>query len=493
MRVVIGGISHETSTFTPVQTTWESYHERFYLQGVDIITTFEGTNTPLGGFIDAGRENGIELLPTVFAEPHPSGPTPRPIFDDILQQLLTGIDAAGSIDGILLELHGSMVVGDLDGPDGLDDPEGFLLAALRNQVGPTVPILAQLDIHANISPQMVETADVLIGRETYPEIDMAERGRECVTVLRRIWHEGLRPTMALYQIPMIWGLRQATAHPPMREAINRLHELESRPGVVCASIAVCYFLADVPHMGSSVYVVTDNDAALAQTLARELGEWCFARRAAWHYELPTTHEALKLAEAAGDYPVIFADSRDNPGGGGPGDSTGLLRTFIEAGLQEACVLYIVDPEVIAACHAAGVGRTLTMPVGGKSSPLQGEPLMMTFEVTALSGPEGRFRYDGPMYAGLEGKMGPSAAIRQGGVHVILVTIREQPFDTAFARSLGIDPRQMRYIGVKSTAHFRAGFEPWAGAIYLVSESSVHNLGHLPFKRLGRKVYPLDDI
>ncbi|MCA9986978.1 MAG: M81 family metallopeptidase [Anaerolineales bacterium] len=491
MRVVIGGISHETSTFTPVQTDWDSYHERFYLHGQAIIDTFTGTNTPLGGFIEAGTRYGLELIPTVFAEPHPSGPTPRPIFDHILGELLDGIRAAGPIDGVLLELHGSMVVGDLDGPDGLADPEGFLLGAIRELVGPDVPILAQLDIHSNVGQAMVAAADVLIGRETYPEIDMAERGRECVEVLVRMLRDSLKPTMALYQIPMIWGMHQVTAHEPMRTAIRKLHELEAQPGVVCASIAVCYFLADVPEMGSSVYVVTDDDPALAERLARELGEWCFARRADWHYELPSTAEALRRAEMNGNYPAIFADSRDNTGGGGPGDSTGLLRTFLEAGLTDACVLYMVDPEVITACHEAGPGATLTMPVGGKSSPLQGEPVMMTFTVVAVS--DGRFQYDGPMYEGLEGKMGPSAYIRQGGLHVILATVGEQPYDTAFARSLGLDVKAMRYIGVKSTAHFRAGFEAWAGQIQLVSEPSVHNLGNLPFRRLNRPVYPLVDI
>ena len=290
---------------------------------------------------------------------------------------------------------------------------------------------------------------------------------------------------------MIWGVNQVTAHPPMREAIDELHRIEADPRVVCGSIAVCYFLADVPHMGTSVYIVTDDDFALALEYATELGRWTFDRRADWHYELPSTREALQKVQQEGLFPAIFADSRDNPGGGSPGDSTGMLRTFIEAGLQDACILYIVDPEAVAKCQAVGVNATVTLEVGGKSSPLQGEPVRMTVEVMGLS--DGRFRYDGPMYAGLEGRMGPSAYIRQGGLHVILVTIREQPFDTAFTRSLGLAPRQMRYIGVKSTAHFRAGFEAWAGAIHLVSEPGVHNLGGLPFKRLGRKVYPLDDI
>lgn len=491
MRVVTGGISHETSTFTPVQTTWESYYQRFFLRGPDIITTFRGTNTPFGGFIEGAEAHDFELIPTLFAEPHPSGPTPRLIFDVILMELLERIKAAGQIDGVLLDLHGSMVVGDLDEPDGLDDGEGHILTAVRQLVGPHVPILAQLDIHANVTPQMVAMADVLIGRETYPEIDMAGRGRECADVLVRIVREGLRPTMALHQIPMVWGLHQVTAHPPMKEAIAQLHRLEARPGVVCGSIAVCYFLADVPHMGASVYVVTDNDPELAQQYADELGKWAFARRADWHYELPTTHQALKVAAENGRYPVVFADSRDNTGGGSPGDSTGMLRAFVEADLPDACLLYIVDPEAIAQCQAAGLGARLTLDIGGKSSPLQGRPVPMTAEVMGLS--DGRFHYDGPMYAGLAGNMGPSAYIRQGGLHVILVSVGEQPYDTAFARSLGLDPRQMRFIGIKSTAHFRAGFEPWAGAIYLVSEPSVHNLGHLPFKRLGRKMYPFDDM
>lgn len=491
MRVVTGGISHETSTFTTVKTDWQSYKERFYLRGEEIINIFRGTNTPIGGFIGSADAHGFELIPTVVAEAHPSGPTPRNIFDAILDEILNGIAEAGSIDGVLLGLHGSMVVGNLEGPDGIDDPEGHILAAIREAVGAEVPILAQLDIHSNVSPQMVDAADVLIGRETYPEIDMAERSRECADVLMSIVNEGRRPTMALHQIPMIWGIHQVTAHSPMREAIDELHRIEAQPDVICGSIATCYYLADVPNMGASVYVVTDNDQALAQTYADQLGEWLFERREEWHGPAPTTRDALEIAEKEGNFPVIFADRNDNTGGGSPGDSTGMLRCFIEAELQDACLLYIVDPEAIAQCHRAGVGTTLTLDVGAKSTSAQGQPVRMMAEVVALS--EGNFSYDGPMLAGLSSTMGPSAHIKQDGVHVLLVTQREQPFDTAFSRTLGLEPRQMRYIGVKSSAHFRAGFESWAGAIHVVSEPSVHTLSDLTFKRLGRKLYPFDDI
>ncbi len=485
MRVITGAISHETSTFTLVPTTYESFDERFgHLRGAEILRFFRGTNTPTGGFVEGAEAHGFDLIPTVFAEAHPSGPTPREAFDAILDEMLGRMADAMPADGVLLELHGSMVA------EGIDDGEGHILAAVRGLVGPGVPIVAQLDIHSNVSRRMVEVADVLIGRETYPEVDMAARGRECADVLVRILRDGVRPTMALCQIPMVWGMNQVTAHSPMREAIAELHRIEAQPGVVCGSIATCYPLADVPDMGASVYVVTDHDLTLAQTYADGLGDWIFERRAAWHIPMPTTREALRMSGAEGRFPMIFADRNDNTGGGSPGDSTGMLRAFVDAGLRDACVLYIVDPETVALCGQVGVGAVLALDVGGKSSPLQGAPVRMTAEVVALS--DGRFRYDGPMYAGLEGHMGPSAYVRQGGIHVLLVSAREQPFDTAFAGTMGLDPRTMRYIGVKSAAHFRAGFEAWAGAIHVVNEPGLHGWD-MPFRRLGRKVYPLDDI
>ena len=492
MRVAIGGISHETSTFTLVPTNLDSFRERAYLHGREIIERYAGTNTPVGGFVQGAEKHGFELVPTMLAEAFPSAPVSRPIFDGILAELVEGIRAAVP-DGVLLDLHGSMVVDPVGSPAHIDDPEGHILAAVREVVGPRVPILAQLDIHSNMSQRRVETADVLIGRESYPETDMAARSLECTDVLARIFGAGLRPTMALHRIPMMWGMNQVTAHPPMKEAIARLHQIEARPGVVCGSIATCYPLADVPNMGASVYVVTDGDQALAQACADELGEWLYAHRADWHYPVPAAREALATAERESRFPVIFADRNDNTGGGAPGDSTGLLRTFIDEGLKEACLLYIVDPEAVRACENAGAGGKLTLAVGGKSTPLQGEPVEMDAEVMALS--DGTFRYEGPRNRGLEASMGPSAHIRQDGVHVILVSRREQPYDTAVARSLGLEPRDMRYIGLKSAGHFRACYETFAGNIFVVSEPNVHDHEQVKahYANLGRKLYPFDDI
>ena len=231
MRVLSGTFAHETSTFTPVATTWESYRERVgYLTGEEIFDKFRGTNSIIGGYLDGAETHGFELIPTVCAHAYPSGPTPREIFDTILNDILERMAAAGKVDGVLLELHGAMVA------EGVDDGEGHILAAVRKLVGPDVPILAELDIHANVSQQMVEMADVLIGRKTFPEIDQAERARQCADVLMRMANEGLRPTMALCSLPMVWGAKQVTAHQPMKEVIDRLYRIEASPGVVCASL-----------------------------------------------------------------------------------------------------------------------------------------------------------------------------------------------------------------------------------------------------------------
>ncbi|MBM3459774.1 MAG: M81 family metallopeptidase, partial [Armatimonadetes bacterium] len=323
VRVVTGCFSHETSTFTPVATTEADFFERYgELAPAEILRIFRGTNTPTGGFIAGADAHGFEIIPTIRAAAHPSGPLPRADFDRILQRLLDGIAGAGTVDGVLLELHGSMVA------EGLDDADGAILQAVRDQVGPDLPIVVQLDIHSNISTGMVAAADVLIGRETFPEIDMAARGRECADVLVRIVQDGVRPTMVLRQLPFMWGIHQVTAHSPMREAIAELHRIEALPGVVCGSIATGFPLADVPDRGASVYIVTDNDLALAQQLADELGEWILERQELWQGHMPSTREALAQAEADGRAPMIFADRQDNTGGGSPGDSTGQLRAFL---------------------------------------------------------------------------------------------------------------------------------------------------------------------
>ena len=269
MKVATGTIGHETSTFTTVETNWDSYrNERFgYLRGQEVFDKFRGTNTAVGGFLAGAEEHGFELVPTIFANAHPSGPTPRAIFDEILDDMLTSMREIGPVDGVLLDVHGSMVAEESTTARATSSPRCATSWVLR------VPVIAQLDIHSNVSKRMVETVDVLLGHRTYPEIDQDERARQGAGILHRMLSEGLKPALALHQLPLCWGLNQVTAHPPMNAAIAELERIEALPEVVCCSIATCYPLADHPDMGASVYLATDGDRGRAQELADELGAW----------------------------------------------------------------------------------------------------------------------------------------------------------------------------------------------------------------------------
>jgi microcystin degradation protein MlrC len=261
--------------------------------------------------------------------------------------------------------------------------------------------------------------------------------------------------------------------------------------VITATISTGFPWADVPEVGPSVIVIADGDRGLAQTTADEFGQWIWEHRRRWHAPPMSVRDALAAGEAAGRYPIIIADHADNTGGGSPGDSTEVLRTFLDLGLTDALLLYLVDPDAAAQAHTAGAGATIDVRLGGRSHPVQGPPVECRAEVVALS--DGPFAYDGPMFAGLTGSMGTSAWLRVGGVNMVVVTAREQPFDMAFARGLGIDCRRMQYIALKSAAHFRAAFEPIAGSIYNVDAAAIHthDFTKLPHKKRTRRVYPVE--
>jgi microcystin degradation protein MlrC len=480
LRVAVGGLSHETNTFTPVATTVGDF-TWWNARGEDLVGLFAGTNSPIGGFLDGAAEHRLEVVPTLHVEALPSGPLGRAEFDELLGRLLAAIEEVLPVDGVLLDLHGAMAA------RGVDDCDGEILRRVRELVGGGVRVVAQLDIHANLSELMAEQADLLVGRRTYPEIDMAERGRDCAALIARLCREELDPRVAMRRPPLIWGTAQATAHGEMAELIGRLDAVLAEPDVLTACVLTGFGWADSPSTGSSIYVATVADKRGAERFADELLAFVLEHRENWYEQLPDTRAAVRAAAAIGQYPVVLADYLDNPGNGSPGDSTGMLRAFLEEGVEDACLLYMVDPASVRRCREAGVGATLRLSIGGRSHPAQGSPVEADATVEALS--DGRFIYTN-LYAGLESSMGPSALVRVGGVDVVLVSEREQPFGPEFAESLGLEPSRLRWIGVKSMQHFRAGFEPIAGHVQLVEEPNV-NGPRPPYRRLGRPLYPID--
>ncbi len=487
MRIAIGGILHETSTCVDTVTTLDDFkHDRGIARGDSLLKRFSETNVATGGFITSAEEHGFELVPLLRASAFPGGLICREDYETIKSELLDRLDNSSPVDGVLLDLHGAMVV------EGIDDGDGDVIASVREIVGPDVPIGVPLDLHGNHSQWRVNVADVIVGYDTFPHIDIADRGRETADIIVRTIRGQLHPTMAIHQVPLFWSTRcQVTAHPPMNEVISRLHEMEKQAGVISMTVSTGFPWADVPEAGSSVIAVTDNDYELAQQLSTDLGNWIWDNRQRWYSAPISVRDALATGEQTGRYPIILADHADNTGGGSPGDSTEVLQTFLEMQLDNALLLYMVDPDIAQEAHTVGVGSRIHVRIGGKSSPVQGPPVEAEAEVIALS--DGAFAYDGPMFSGLTGSMGTSAWIKINGVSVVVVSVREQPFDQAFARSLGIDCAQSRYICIKSAAHFRAAFEPIAGSIYNVDAAAIHthDFSKLPGKKRTRRVFPVE--
>jgi len=489
MRIAVGGIEHETCGFaapspTAAATTLISV-ARSIKYGEE-LRSLGDANTIVDGLVRGVRETGHEHVPLLWIDANTSPPVTRESLESAIEDLLDRLRKALPVDGVLLSLHGAFAA------EGVDDADGEVLSRVRQLVGPKVPVMAVHDLHCNISPVMEQAANVMVVERTYPHVDMAERGVHTARIMARTITGEARPTMAVRYLPLLWSAaRMIDAEPPMSDAVRKLQELDRRPGVLSASIGVGYQWIDNPTVGTSVIVVTDNDAALAERYANELAEWVWDRRSQWQRDPLPPDSALAQGEQLGKYPIVLAEQGDNTGGGAAGDATEILRLFIARKLVPSAVLYMVDPEVAAQAVSAGVGAEMDVLLGGKSEPLVGPPVPMRVRVRAVS--NGRFTYDGPMWAGVVGEMGPSAWLEQDGVHVVVISGRHQPVDLAFCRTLGLDCRQIRYLAVKSTGHFRSGFAPIAGSIFNVDTASTlsHDFRRLPYTRLGRSMYPID--
>ncbi|MGE3805725.1 MAG: M81 family metallopeptidase [Gemmataceae bacterium] len=490
MRIVTGGISHETSTFAPTKTTLRDFETGLGLfRGEEIFERFRHSNNCTGGFIEGAAHHGCKLVPLLWTFAYPGGLVARADYEALKAEFIERLHKArdrGPVEGVLLDLHGAMVI------EEIDDGDGDFIGAVRQVVGKDCPIVATFDLHGNHTQRRLDAASAVIGFDTYPHVDMAERGREAADLIVRIVRQEIRPVSAMRALPLFWSAaRQVTAHPPIDEAFRLVHEIERRPGILSVTLATGFPWADVPHMGASMIVVADGDQQLAQETADELGNWLWERRADYHVRPLSVSEALAAGEQAGRYPILLADMADNTGGGAPGDSTEILRTFVERDLQDALLLYLVDADIAQQAHVKGIGQRFQASLGAKSHERQGTPVTLEVDIIALS--DGQFTYDGPMYAGLTGDLGPSAWLRHRGVNVVVVSGRMQPLDQAFARGMGIDCRKMRYIALKSAVHFRSGFEQLAGSIHNVNAQAIHthDFVQLPYQRRRRPMFPLE--
>ena len=493
-RVLTGRFMHETTTFSVQKTDMALWRRRDFHLGNEIPAAFRNTRSALGATFEAADKYGWVLVHPVSANANPSGIVTDDAFEQIGGMMLDAARQA-SIDGVLLHLHGAMVV------DSYEDGEGELLARLRRILGPEVPVVVTLDLHANVTGLMAENASALIAFRTYPHVDQYERAWQGAELLERAMQGEVRPKTVIARRPMLYGLdRGRHQQGPMAELIARGEALEASGEILVASACAGFSRANIRDVGPSVTITVDMAGGDAQpqgqTIAEEFMDHAWETRDYESFKLLSVAEAVARAKAGkpGDKPLVVADYTDNPGGGGYGDATAFLKSLVEAGVEGTAFHAICDPEAVMEGMRAGVGVPTTITLGGKTDPrMGGGPLTLTGEVTHLT--NGKFIAYGPMGGGLERDYGASMVFRVGGIDIVAISNNGQAVDLGQFTSLGIDPTRYTTVCVKSMQHFRAAFEPIAREVILVDTGALCSEVYTPelFDKVRRPIWPLDDI
>jgi microcystin degradation protein MlrC len=490
-RIAVGAFLHETNTFAPTKATYDDFvHGGGWpsmAHGADVLKVMRNINVGLAGFVEAAEANGWELVPTISAAAVPSAHVTNDAFERVMKEMVEGIAAAGPIDAVYLDLHGAMVT------EHYDDGEGETLARVRKVIGKDLPLVASLDLHANVSPEMMEHADALIAYRTYPHIDMADTGRACARHLALMLKTKARFAKAFRQLPFLIPISwQCTNDQPTKGIYQKLAALES-DAVPTLSFAPGFPAADFLDCGPSVFAYgrtqADADAAADRIVALvESHEDDFDGRI--YSPDDGVRLAIELAKSA-TRPIIIADTQDNPGAGGDSDTTGMLRALVRNRASGAATGVIYDPQSAIAAHAAGVGATVTLDLGGKSGISGDAPYRESFVVENLS--DGKFVATGPYYGGRDMEMGLSACLRIGDVRVVVASYKAQLADQSMYRYVGIEPTEQKILVNKSSVHFRADFEPIAEKLLICAAPGAMpaDTAALPWTRLrpGIRVKP----
>ncbi|MEI8301792.1 MAG: M81 family metallopeptidase [Burkholderiales bacterium] len=493
MKIVIAQFKHETNTFSPVPTPLDRFGGgRPPPEGEAVLAAYRGTGSAIAAFIDLASQLGAQIDTPIAASAAPSAPCDDTVFDYVCDRICAAV--ARGCDAVLLDLHGAMVTA------SHDDGEGELLRRIR-AVAPGVMIGVALDMHTNLSAEMVDNASVLSGYQTYPHVDMYETGVRAARPILASLQGCPLPVVAWGGKPMLTHvMRQGTDDEPNRSLQARCRELEAE-GVLSATVFTGFPHADIAIAQLSA-VVVDHDADRARRACDELLAMAWERREGFVYRLEDLDVSLARARALADTapgtgPIVLLDHYDNCASGGTMDTTTVLGRLIAAGLPDAAAFAIYDPQAVQQMASAGVGAQVTVSLGGKlpmpSVGLAGEPLTVTGVVRRLS--DGQFRNHGPMAKGQLVNMGPTAVLRVGTVDVIVISEHVEPHDIGCLEAVGIDPATLRFLMLKSRVHWRAGLRRYARAIVECAGTGVctSDYANLRYRKLARPIYPLDPI
>jgi len=488
MRIGYGGIRHETNTFSTVPTDVAKFKQLLYGEKEEVTIQNTGVRSYNGGFIDEAAAQGVELVPALFANAVPSGLITRETLESLRDKLVAYLLEAHReqpLDGIALTLHGAGVA------DGYPDIEGEIIGAIRKAFGPDMPIGVVLDLHGNITAEMVNGSDVLLGVKGYPHVDEYEAGRDMFRILAEAIRAGEMPKMRLVKLPWTFAPAKAmTVEGPAHEIQQFCLRVErEQEDVIHTTFFHGFPYSDIAQAGVSVVTIAKTQEAADQA-ALQIAEFAWERRERLISKTVSPAEAFEKALALEtELPIVINESSDNPGGGAPGDGTHLLREMLKRNLPKTAFGFITDAEVAKQAAEAGVGATISCRLGGKTDRLHGEPIEIeNAYVKGLS--DGKFVLVTPMGAGTAMSMGLTALLQVGNVLVVVGSVANQTRDKCPFEVMGIDYQQMKILGLKSSQHFRGWWQE-RSEIVPCDPPGIHcgDLDVYDFKHLSRDQYP----
>lgn len=487
-RIAIASLMQETNTFSPIPTTREVFETYYVMVGDELLEGYAAARVEVPGFLAVLRENGAIPVPLFAAYAAAAGSCTRETFEEFMGEIETRLRAAGAVDGLLLALHGALVLE--DEPDG----EGEIIERLRAILPMDKPIGVSLDLHGHITPRMLQPDTFLVGYREYPHTDIYETGERTARLMLDVLAGRRRPVMALAKRPvLVTPVVARTTDGPLKPVADAARQMEANGTVLHASIFPVQPWIDVPDLGFAALVCADGDAAVARNAAEQLADDLWRRRRDFIPGLLPLAQVIATGLAAPGV-TVASDTGDAPTGGAAADSPAVLAGLLAGGAAahaRLTLLTLCDPAAAEAARRAGLGATLSLTLGHAFS--AGTPVAITAQVAHLS--DGIYVMQDKGTEGLVIRMGPTAVLAIGSIRLLVRSNPSTEWDTAMYLSQGLDPRQAALVFVKSPSHFRASFGPLASRILLADTPgpTCGDMTRIPFRRATRPLYPLDDI
>lgn len=484
-RIALGSILTECNQFggSPIDLDWFARYELRW--GDEVLASDAGV---VGGALGVLRAADADVAPLLSASTCPGGYLTADSYAHLRGELLARLQRALPVDGVLLPLHGAAIA------DGVDDIEGDIIAAVRALVGPAVPVIATLDLHAHVTRPMVEDTHGLVAWATYPHRDADDTGARGARLLLDVVAGRCRPTMALAKVPVIVGAIHGSTDGdgPFARVMREARRREAGDDVLSASVFLVHTFLDQPDLGGGGLFVTDDDAAAARAHANDIARQYWDLRHELEVEALAPAAAIDAGLGNGDGPIVLIETADCAGGGASGDSVASLRALLALDSPPASLVPVVDPDAAAACQAAGIGAEVHLELGHRLDPRWGEPLSVAGRVTILH--DGRFRYTGGIWDGVVGEMGPTAVLDVGAVRVLITSHATYDWADEQWQAVGIDPRQTRFVVAKNPMNYHNVYDSVATACYVLDTPgpTPATIRSHPLQRMPRPYFPADE-